>query len=497
MRILALATATSLAVLGLAAPASAAGDGAIRDAGGPDAVPNSYIVVFKTKPKGDLTTQLAAKHAAKITHVYEAALHGFAAQMTEQEAKRVAADPRVDFVSQDQVVRAMPSQPTPPSWGLDRIDQRNRPLNANYTYTTTAPNVHAYIIDTGIRVTHVDFGGRATFDFNSAGGSNTDCNGHGTHVAGTVGGAAYGVAKGVRLHAVKVLDCNGSGTTSGVIAGVNWVTANRANPAVANMSLGGGANSALDTAVRNSINSGITYSIAAGNSGANACTFSPARVTEAVTVGASTINDARAGFSNLGGCLDIWAPGEGITSAWATSDSAANTISGTSMAAPHVAGAAALYLATNPGASAGAVRDHLVYNGSQGRLSGIGASSPNILLHSIVTPPAPGTNVLVRGQALTGGQHIRSNVGNHELVMQGDGNLVQYQGGLALWASGTQGNPGAFVIMQHDGNLVIYRSNGTAIWATNTWGTAADALVMQDDGNVVLYGPGGVVYWHK
>ncbi len=496
MRILALVAATSLAVFGLAAPASAA-EGEVRDTGSPDAVPNSYVVVFKAKPKTDLTAQLATKHAAKITHVYDAALHGFAAQMSEQEAKRLAADPRVDFVSQDTIVRAMPNQPSPPSWGLDRIDQRNRPLNNNYTYNTTAANVHAYIIDTGIRVTHVDFGGRATFDFNSAGGVNTDCNGHGTHVAGTVGGAAYGVAKGVRLHAVKVLDCNGGGTTAGVIAGVNWVTANRVNPAVANMSLGGATNSALDTAVRNSVNSGVTYAIAAGNSGANACGFSPARVAEAVTVGASTINDARAGFSNLGACLDIWAPGEGITSAWATSDSAANTISGTSMAAPHVAGAAALYLATNPGASSAAVRNHLVFNGTQGRLSGIGASSPNILLHTIVTPPAPGTNVLVRGQTLTAGQLIRSNVGNHELVMQGDGNFVQYQGGVALWNTGTQGNPGAFIVLQNDGNLVIYRSNGTAAWHTSTHGTAADTLVMQDDGNVVLYGPGGAVHWHK
>ncbi|HCU49256.1 MAG TPA: hypothetical protein DGG94_05510, partial [Micromonosporaceae bacterium] len=477
---LALAGALALALTAaIAAPATAA-DGVIRDAGGPDAVPDSYIVVFKGSPAVNLANTLAAKHKAKVTYTYDSALRGFAAQMSETQAKKVAGEPSVAYVSQDQRVSTTANQANPPSWGLDRIDQRNRPLNANYTYNTTASNVHAYIVDTGIRVTHVDFGGRATFDYNAAGGANTDCNGHGTHVAGTVGGAAYGVAKAVRLHAVKVLDCNGSGTTAGVIAGVNWVTSNRINPAVANMSLGGGANTALDSAVRNSINSGVTYAIAAGNSNSNACGFSPARVGEALTVGATNINDSRSSFSNYGGCLDLFAPGEGITSAWSSSDTAANTISGTSMASPHVAGVAALYLATNPGANPATVRYHVVYNGSVNRVSNAGSGSPNILLHSLFTPPAPGTNVLNRGQALSAGQYIRSNVGNHDLVMQGDGNFVQYQGGLALWHTSTHGNPGAFIVLQGDGNLVIYRSNGTPIWASNTAGTAANVLVMQD-----------------
>ena len=214
--------------------------------------------------------------------------------------------------------------------------------------------MHAYIIDTGIRFTHSDFGGRATSGFDAVdGGSADDCNGHGTHVAGTVGGATYGVAKGVQLVAVRVLNCQGSGTNAQVVGGIDWVTANAVKPAVANMSLGGGANSSIDTAVNNSINSGVTYAIAAGNGNAlgqrqNACNYSPARVPNAITVGATQNNDAAASFSNFGTCVDIFAPGVNITSSWSTSDTATNTISGTSMATPHVAGAAALLLQANP-----------------------------------------------------------------------------------------------------------------------------------------------------
>ncbi len=238
--------------------------------------------------------------------------------------------------------------------------------------------MHAYVIDTGIRTTHTDFGGRATFDYNSVDVVNTDCNGHGTHVAGTIGGRAYGVAKGVRLHAVKVLNCLGSGTTAGVIAGVDWVTANKIRPAVANMSLGGGANTALDDAVRRSIASGVTYTIASGNSGASTgCNYSPARVTEGLTVNNSDIDDNRASSSNQGPCTDLFAPGRMITSAWHTTDTAANTISGTSMAAPHVAGAAALYLATHPAATVAQVNNAILSTATAGRITG---GSPNLLL---------------------------------------------------------------------------------------------------------------------
>ena len=275
--------------------------------------------------------------------------------MTREEALELSKDPAVAYVEQDRTVKALGTQAPTPSWGLDRIDQRDLPLNGSFTYPNTGAGVTAYIIDTGIRTTHSDFGGRASWGTNTTGdGNNTDCNGHGTHVAGTVGGAQYGVAKGVKLIAVKVLNCAGSGSFSGVVAGIDWVTAHHqpGQPAVANMSLGAsGSDAATENAVRSSIADGVTYAIASGNSNANACNFTPARVAEAITVNASTNTDARASFSNFGTCTDVFAPGQNITSAWITSDTATNTISGTSMAAPHVAGAAALVLGATPQAT--------------------------------------------------------------------------------------------------------------------------------------------------
>jgi hypothetical protein len=283
---------------------------------------------------------------------------------------------------------------TPATWGLDRIDQRDLPLNNSYTYNFTGAGVHAYIIDTGIRTTHTEFGGRASGSFTSIndGKGTSDCNGHGTHVAGTVGGATYGVAKSVRLHAVRVLDCSGNGTVSSVIAGVDWVTANHASPAVANMSLGGATSAALDQAVQSSIASGVTYVVAAGNAATDACTESPARTPEALTVGASTSTDARASFSNWGSCVDLFAPGASITSAFNGSDTQTAVLSGTSMASPHAAGIAALYLERNPGASAAAVVSALTGGASTGRLTSVGSGSPNRLLNASflggTTPPA-------------------------------------------------------------------------------------------------------------
>ena len=253
------------------------------------------------------------------------------------------------------------------TWGLDRIDQRSRPLSTTYTYFNTGAGVRAYIIDTGIRFSHSQFGGRASSGFDAVdGGSADDCHGHGTHVAGTVGGSTYGVAKGVSLIGVRVLNCSGSGTNSGVIAGVNWVTGNHqaGQPAVANMSLGGGASSALDTAVRNSIADGVSYAVAAGNGNAlgiaqNACNSSPARVAEAMTISATDSSDRKASWANYGNCVDWFAPGVSITSAWYNSNTATRTISGTSMATPHTAGVAALYLQSNPSATASSVRTAL------------------------------------------------------------------------------------------------------------------------------------------
>ncbi|MFG1880931.1 S8 family serine peptidase [Micromonospora sp. NPDC049102] len=402
------ATATVLAV---GAPALAAEPvGVVREAGGATAVPDSYIVVLKdtaVAPNrvGDTAQRLTSRHGGKIARTYGTALRGFEVTVSAAAAARIAADPAVAYVEQNHTVSISGTQANPPSWGLDRIDQRNLPLDSSYTYPNTASNVHAYIIDTGIHFSHNDFGGRATSGYDAVdGGSADDCNGHGTHVAGTVGGSTYGVAKGVQLVGVRVLNCSGSGTNAGVIAGVDWVTQNAIKPAVANMSLGGGANSSLDTAVRNSIASGVTYGLAAGNdNGANACNVSPARTTEAITVGSTTSSDARSSFSNIGTCLDIFAPGSSITSSWYTSNTATNTISGTSMATPHVVGAAALVASANPSWTPAQVRNQLVSNATPNVITNAGSGSPNLLLYvgSGGTTPPPTGCTGTNGAALT------------------------------------------------------------------------------------------------
>ncbi|HEX5540947.1 MAG TPA: S8 family serine peptidase [Micromonospora sp.] len=380
-----IALATSvIAATALAGTPAHAGEGDIVGANHAHRIKDSYIVVLKdTTTAVDTTSRrLTERHGGVVKHRYQAALRGFSVTITEQAARRIAADPAVAYVEADQTVQTLDTQTNPPSWGLDRIDQRNLPLNNSYTYPNTASNVRAYIIDTGIRITHSDFGSRATWGTNTTGdGQNTDCSGHGTHVAGTVGGNAYGVAKSVRLVAVKVLNCAGNGTTSGVIAGVDWVTSNAIKPAVANMSLGGGASATLDNAVTRSISSGITYAVAAGNENANACNYSPARVPDAITVGATDRNDRRAPYSNWGPCLTLFAPGSSITSAWHTGDTATNTINGTSMASPHVAGAAALALSDNPSWSPLQVRNHLINIATPGVVIDPGPGSPNLLLN--------------------------------------------------------------------------------------------------------------------
>lgn len=392
-------------LMAVAGPALAAGDAPQAPLYGldsPTAIAGRYIVVLQ--PGSDAAVIDAAIGEAEgaavqeaalqpgieaptveVHYRYSVALQGFAASMPLASVESLRKNPNVAYVEADQVVSIDASQ-SPATWGLDRIDQRNLPLNNTYTYNFTGSTVHAYIIDTGIRTTHSEFGGRAFKNFDSVGdGQNgNDCNGHGTHVAGTVGGSTYGVAKSVTLHAVRVLNCAGSGTNSGVIAGVDWVTSNRQSPAVANMSLGGSASNALDTAVNNSINSGVTYAIAAGNSNRKACNYSPARVAAAITVGATTNTDARASYSNYGSCLDLFAPGSSITSAWYSSDTATNTISGTSMATPHVAGVAALYLQAHPSSTPTQVRDAIVNNATSGVVSNRGNGSPNKLLYSLL-----------------------------------------------------------------------------------------------------------------
>lgn len=384
-------------------------------------IPNQYIVVLNhdvADVEGE-ANRLSRDFGGDRNggHTYQRALKGFSVRMPEQQAARLAQDPRVAFVEEDGVISLGATQ-TNATWGLDRIDQRDLPLNSTYNYNATGTGVRAYIIDTGIRASHTQFGGRVVSGFtaiNDGLGTN-DGNGHGTHVAGTVGGSTFGVAKNVTLVAVRVLDSSGNGTNSGVIAGVDFVTSNHqaGQPAVANMSLGGGASSALDTAVNNSINDGVTYAVAAGNETQNACNVSPARVANAITVGSTTTSDARSSFSNFGTCVDIFAPGSSITSAWRTSDTATNTISGTSMASPHVAGVAALFLETNPTASPATVTAAIINNSTPNKVTNAGTGSPNRLLFSLLTAgptptptptptPAPVTQLLLNRGFESGG----------------------------------------------------------------------------------------------
>lgn len=318
-------------------------------------IPGRFIVTLTPDANA---RQVAADHDLKPDFVYSSALNGFAGSVAETARAGMMSDRRVVRIEPDARVWTLETQ-TGATWGLDRVDQRVLPLNQEYSYSRVGTGVHVYIIDTGIRLTHQEFGGRASFGFDALGGTGADCNGHGTHVAGTVGGATFGIAKNVSLVAVRVLDCKGSGTISGVIAGLDWVVANRVLPAVANLSLGAGASASLDEAVSKMINSGVATAVAAGNSGRDACKYSPSRVTEAMTIGAIGSTDTKASWSNYGKCVDWFAPGVSITSAWNTTDTTSSTISGTSMATPHTAGAAALYLEQNPTATPTAVREAL------------------------------------------------------------------------------------------------------------------------------------------
>lgn len=404
-------------------------------------VDGQYIVVLKSDAAGlanensnrpkvaAVASEMARSHRADLVRSYNQALRGFVVKASDQALARLLADKRVEYVEEDGIVQTTATQ-SGATWGLDRTDQRDLPLSGSYTYDTTASNVSAYIIDTGILSSHVDFGGRVGSGFTaiSDGNGTSDCHGHGTHVAGTVGGATWGIAKAVKLFPVRVLDCAGSGTNSGVIAGVDWVTANHVKPAVANMSLGGGVSSALDTAVNNSINAGVTYAVASGNDNADACNSSPSRVANALTAASSTSTDARSSFSNWGSCIDLFAPGSSITSTWNTSSTATNTISGTSMASPHIAGVAALYLAVNPTATASQVNSAVLSAASTNKISDV-KGSPNLLLYSFFgsqppPPPPPGT-VLTKGVAVSNLSASTGNSLNYTMVVpSGSSNLT-------------------------------------------------------------------------
>ncbi|MGB0514198.1 MAG: S8 family peptidase, partial [Wenzhouxiangellaceae bacterium] len=364
-------------------------------------VPGEYIVVLKdnvarlateTRSSHPEVRQVAeaitSQYRVKLQRSYTHVLRGFVIEADKRTISNLLLDERVSLIEENGIVSINQTTQNGATWGLDRIDQTNLPLNGTYVYDNNGSGVRAYIIDTGIRASHNEFDGASTnrvisgFTSINDGNGTNDCNGHGTHVAGTVGGTVYGVAKGVTLVPVRVLGCNGSGTNAGVVAGMDWVAANAVLPAVANMSLGGGASTTTDNAVANMRNAGVTVVVAAGNENQNACNVSPARAAAAYTVGSTTSSDSRSSFSNFGTCVDIFAPGSSITAAWSTSNSATNTISGTSMASPHVAGAAALYLSANPSAAPSAVESFLTNNATPNVLSGIGSGSPNLLLFS-------------------------------------------------------------------------------------------------------------------
>jgi subtilisin family serine protease len=370
-----------LAVLALAACAEqsptagrAAGAAPLLAAAG-NAVDGSWVVVVR---EGADPRSVAAVAGVSPRHVYTAALNGFSATLNAGQVNALRHNPSVDYVEQDQRYEMKTTQ-SGATWGIDRIDQRSLPLSTTYTYTSTGAGVYAYVLDTGIQTNHPQFGTRAAVAYDALGGDGQDCNGHGTHVAGTIGSTTYGVAKQAQLRSVRVLNCAGSGSTSGIIAAVDWVRLNRTNPAVANLSIGGGLSTAMNTAVTNLSSSGVFVAVAAGNSNANACNYSPSSATAVFTTASSEKTDARRSSSNWGSCVDAYAPGGSITSTWIGGGT--STISGSSMASPHVAGVAALYKATYGNASSAAIDTWIKTNATAGVITGNPTGTPNRLLY--------------------------------------------------------------------------------------------------------------------
>jgi subtilisin family serine protease len=455
----------------LAAPAEVRGKGAEKRS-----------ATAAQRSLGAQAAERARGLGATVLHTYEATVDGYAAELTPSQLAKIRKDPAVAYVEADQVVSVADTQSNA-TWGLDRIDQRNRPLNGTYVYGPTGLGVKTYIIDTGVLGSHQEFTGRMAAGYTaiSDGRGTSDCNGHGTHVAGTVAGTTYGVAKRATVIPVRVLGCNGSGTNSGVIAGIDWVANNASGASVANMSLGGGASQATDDAVQRAVSRGVTMVVAAGNENQNACNVSPARAVNAITVGSTTNTDARSSFSNFGSCVDIFAPGSSITSAWYQSNTQTNTISGTSMASPHVAGAAALYLQTNPTASPATVTGSIVGNSTTGLVTGAGTGSPNRLLYTgylgggtTTPPPSSGpcdpSDATYTGSLSSGASTTRPTD-------------YYYSSTSGTHAGCLTGPSGA------DFDLYLYKWNGSS------WVTVASGATASKDETVTYNGTAGYYVW--
>ncbi|MFD7655818.1 S8 family serine peptidase [Actinosynnema sp. NPDC059797] len=474
---------------------------------GVTSVADRYIVVLDdAATTRTAAADLAARYAGKVGRVYESALRGFSVELTARQAARLAADPAVRFVEPVVVGHASDTQQNPPSWGLDRVDQRSLPLSGSYTYNTTASNVTAYVVDSGIRMTHQSFGGRARsgYDFVDDDTDAGDCLGHGTHVAGTIGSSAHGVAKGVKLVSVRVLDCNDSASTEDTLAGIDWVTRNAVKPAVANFSLYFGSSlPSLENAIKNSISSGVVWTLSGNNQGTDACRTSPAKLPEAITVGNTTSSDNRSSTSNYGSCLDIWAPGTNIVSASHQSDTGTRTMTGTSMAAPHVAGAAALYLAGNPSASAQRVRDALVEQASTVTIGDAGPGSPNKLLNTLgggTTPPACGpyanpADVAVpdAGTAVTSPLAVTDCPGNAPSTLKVDVDIRHtWRGDLVVDLLAPDGT--AYPLKPRDDNdsaddvIATYTVDASAEPANGTWRLRVRDAVRNDVGTINSWG---------
>lgn len=425
-----------------------------------DASEGSYIVVMRSSDDLDDEEVEISRSGGRTEKRFSRAINALSVRVKHSEAGRIRNNPKVLFVELDQPMYALDTQSPSPSWGLDRIDQRALPLNSTFTASAKGAGVNAYIVDTGISSTHVDFTGRMSTGFSSIvdGNGTNDCNGHGTHVAGTTAGTTYGIAKSATLIPVRVLDCIGSGTTSGVIAGLDWIVGHHTagTLAVANMSLGGGASAALDAAVQNVINDGVVMAVAAGNDGLNACNYSPARAANAITVGSTTTTDARSTFSNTGTCVDIFAPGSSITSAWIGNTTAISTISGTSMAAPHVAGVAAVLIGRFPTSTPAQIATMLRTSATPNVVTSAGTGSPNYLLYldpvggPIVAPPPP--------------TPVAPSAPNGIAITSGSGQIsVRF----------TAGSAGTSPITSYK-----YSVDGGTNWATRQTGTTASPLVI-------------------